>query len=89
MEIRQLKNGLSLVPETQFEADVLAHMFVGNEQRKVVVKSGSSISDIMSVDILVSNEKTYITDQAKCKCDEKVIYPGSILDMLEKAGMRS
>ena len=89
MEIRQLKNGLSLVPETQFEADALAHMFVGNEQRKVIVKSGSSISDVMSVDILVSNEKTYITNQVKCKCDEKKIYPGSILDQLAKASART
>ena len=90
MKIVQKKNGLSLVPETEFEADALAHMFVGNEQRKVVVKSGSSISDIQSVDIVVSNEKLFISGNQKIykwqedAKKEVFVYPGSILDILDQ-----
>ena len=51
MKAVPIENGISIVPETDFEAELLVKMFVGSGERSVVVKSGMSLSDIVSVDV--------------------------------------
>ena len=49
------RKGFSLVPETDLEEELVASLFFGKENRKVVVKSGISIGDIVSLDVFVED----------------------------------
>lgn len=55
MEVQLLKEksrkGIMIIPETDFELEYLSHCFIGETERHVIVKSGSSISDLQSVNV--------------------------------------
>jgi len=80
---------LSIVPETEFEAEFLGKMFFATEDRKVIVKSGMSVVDLQSIDIKVT-KKTVPPLSVKCPVDGKdvVHYPagsiGSMIKQLQK-----
>lgn len=78
--IQKDSNSISIVPETDFEIEHLNNLFSGNEQRKVIVKSGSSLSDIMSIDVIVNNVKMPTTgaDEGYPKVSSVPVVPGSL-----------
>lgn len=103
MKVEQSGEGrLSIVPETEFEMEFLANMFFAVESRNVVVKSGNSISDVISVDVVVSKVKCPITipvpEEKLCGCsgesnpkpcscaEEEVYYAPNSLKNLVKQG---
>jgi len=55
MRIEPIENGVRIVPETEFETDYLASLFIGSKDREVIVKSGSSIADLISIDVRVKD----------------------------------
>lgn len=71
---------ISIVPETEFETEVLGRMFFANSDRKVVVKSGASMKDLMSVNIVV--ERTKVAVQNEVRIAKTPV--GSIDDVIEQ-----
>lgn len=66
MKVSVIDSGVSIVPETDFETEYLKKLFIGNNiERKVVVKSGCSISDLVSVNITVEQSNKLNTEKLK------------------------
>jgi len=51
MKVLCIENGISIIPETEFETQYLSKVFVNSMDRKVVVKSGTSLGDIICLDV--------------------------------------
>ena len=51
MKVLCIENGISIIPETEFETQYLSKVFVNSMNRKVVVKSGTSLGDIICLDV--------------------------------------
>lgn len=51
--MEQGRKGVSIIPETDFEIDFFRECFMNKNDRKVIIKSGSSLSDIMSIDVFI------------------------------------
>lgn len=50
MKLNIINDGVQVVPETEFEKQYLTNIFIG-EQRKVIVKSGAGVGDLISLNI--------------------------------------
>jgi len=61
MQVETIENGFLVIPDTNFESDYLAKTFVNNKERKVVVRSGLSVADVMS--IKVTTNEAFVVSQ--------------------------
>ena len=59
MLFRYIENGFSVIPETEFEQDYLRSIFLLKKNRRVVVKSGLEISDVVAVNVTATPLSTH------------------------------
>lgn len=57
MELAPIENGFQIIPETEFEKEYLSQLFINQKKRHVLVKSGTSLGDVVAVNVTVANEQ--------------------------------